>query len=514
MKTAVVYLRKSTNETWKQDQSIETQLAWCHNYCENNNFTVIDTIIETQSASKLWRWWFEKLIEMFEKWEAEYLVAHHIDRISRNPVDEWSIKWLAQRRKIIEIHSSEWIFNWQQILLLSLHLAMANQYTNDLSQKVKEGIATKLSNGGVVGATPVWYINNRETKQAEVDDNTAFLIVEIFKLRAKWYSASSITVKMNWLWLTTKKTKKKTPTKIAKSTIEDILKNPFYYWIIKYNWELYEWKHKPIISKELYDRANNINRWIIYIRDREISPLRWIIKYLDTWDTLCASLIKKKYVFFHLHSSKWKFWYNQREIINYFDENIHLYSIPANYIWDIKEWLSEKYLEEIEKNKDKKSFLSKKITILENEKPWLIKMRSKWEIESEEFATEKNRIVNEISNLKFEIEKIDNQDSIILDDLNNSVELYVELLAKRKTLNDAQKALLISKMTVELFVDKEKRLYIEEKPLFKTLRIVNLELQSELEVNPVQWSNFIYNLYIEWKTFINIIKNLKEKILI
>ena len=481
MKT-VIYCRKSTNESWKQDQSIETQMTWCQKYCEDNNLDVIDVIVELQSASKLWRWWFEKLIEKFKNWEAEYLVAHHIDRISRNPIDEWNIKWLAQQKKIKEIHSSEWIFNWQQILLLSLHLAMANQYTNDLSQKIKEWIATKLKNGWIVWSAPLWYKNNLETKQAEVDNDTAYLIKKVFQLRAEGNSVRRITKNINDLWLRTKKTKTRAPKKVSSTTIETILKNPFYYWIIQHGWEHYEWNHKPIISKNLYDRANNITRWIIYVQDRDITPLKWIIKHYDTWTTLCASLIKKKYVYFHLHSEKWKLWFNQSEIISHFDKNIHLYAIPDQYKWDIKAWLEKRYTNKLLESKWQRKILNKKITELENQKPWLIQMRSRCEIDSEEFAIEKNKIINDIANLKFDLSKLDNEDAVVLEDLNNSVELYVELLDKRKTLNDHQKALLISKITVELFIDNQKRLYIEEKPLYKTMRTVNLMLNVELEV--------------------------------
>ena len=71
---AIIYSRKSTNEDWKQEQSIETQLNWCENYCEENNIEVIDTIVELQSASKLWRWGFEKLLESFNKWKADILI--------------------------------------------------------------------------------------------------------------------------------------------------------------------------------------------------------------------------------------------------------------------------------------------------------------------------------------------------------------------------------------------------------------------------------------------------------
>ena len=35
-----------------------------------------------------------------------------------------------------------------------------------------------------------------------------------------------------------------------------MIKNPFYYGVLDYAGELYEGKHKPLISKQLWDKAN------------------------------------------------------------------------------------------------------------------------------------------------------------------------------------------------------------------------------------------------------------------
>lgn len=436
---------------------------------------MIDTIVELQSASKLWRWGFEKLLESFNKWKADILISNHIDRISRNPIDEWNIKWLAQQWKIKEIHSAEWIFNWQQILLLSLHLAMANQYTNDLSIKVKEWVSTKLKNGWIVWPAPLWYINNKETKQAEVDDNIAPFIIEVFKLRKEWHSTQLITDVMREKWMMSKQTKKRKSKPISKKTIELILKNPFYYWVIKYSWELYEWSHKPLVSKDVYDRVNNIKRWIKYVKDRDLTPLKWIVTHKETWNTLCTSLIKKKYIYFHMHwDTKMNFWYNQKNIIEHFDKVIEQYLIPEEYLDNTKEWLAKEFTDKLEENKKKKVLYKKKITELDNEKPWLIKMRRKWELTSEEFLEEKNKIVNEIKKYESYITQINDEDEKILEELNISVELYIELNIIWKTLSDYQKALIISKMFVELKIDNQKRLWIKEKPTFKAFRELNM----------------------------------------
>jgi hypothetical protein len=107
--------------------------------------TIAETILESKSASKItWREGFQKLVEHFEKWTADVLIMYNIDRIAHNPLDEWNIKWLAQQWKIKKIHSPQWVFDWRQILVLSLHIAMVNQYTIDLSARIKDGKKKKV----------------------------------------------------------------------------------------------------------------------------------------------------------------------------------------------------------------------------------------------------------------------------------------------------------------------------------------------------------------------------------
>jgi len=71
---------------------------------------------------------------------------------------------------------------------------------------------------------------------------------------------------------------------------------------------------------------------MVFVTDRDLTPLKWIVKHKETWTILCASLIKKKYIYFHLHWDRKKsLWYNQNEIIKVFDKNLHLYCIPEWY---------------------------------------------------------------------------------------------------------------------------------------------------------------------------------------
>ena len=219
----------------------------------------------------------------------------------------------------------------------------------------------------------------------------------------------------------------------------------------------------------------------IYVLNRDLTPLKWKIKHKESWDTMCTSLLKKKYIYFHIHSRKakktWvKIWYNQNEIIKVFDKNISLYSIPKEHRQDVKDWLRDFYTEKVVYNKKKRDALNKKLSKSENEKISLIKMRSSWEITADEFSDMKNWLIDDIAGIKDQIIKLDNDDKDILENFDNMVELLVELSDKWKTKTSEEKVWIINTIVVELKIDDKKGSILRKtsslKP-FKKLIIIN-----------------------------------------
>ncbi|MDD5770406.1 MAG: hypothetical protein PHE25_05545 [Candidatus Gracilibacteria bacterium] len=196
----------------------------------------------------------------------------------------------------------------------------------------------------------------------------------------------------------------------------------------------------------------------------------------ETGVTMCTSLLKKKYIYFHIHSrnrDEAKLWYNQDNLVKIFDENIWLYSIPGKYKKDVKEGIEDFHTEKIAYNKKKRDTLNGRLTTLQNEKTSLIKMRSNGEITAEEFIEMKNGLISEIQKIKDHLIQIDTHDDEILTNFQNMVELLVDLNDKRKFMSIEQKVGIINNIVVELKIDNKKRLYIEENPFFKALQKIN-----------------------------------------
>jgi len=69
---------------------------------------------------------------------------------------------------------------------------------------------------------------------------------------------------------------------LSVSVIQNILSNPFYYGIFKYNGELYEAKHEPIITKKLFDAVQSV------MADKSKPKKRSEVEYAFRGLLLCA----------------------------------------------------------------------------------------------------------------------------------------------------------------------------------------------------------------------------------
>jgi len=49
-KKYIIYVRKSTDESSKQEKSIDDQLTYCRSLAERDQLNVVDTVMEKRSA--------------------------------------------------------------------------------------------------------------------------------------------------------------------------------------------------------------------------------------------------------------------------------------------------------------------------------------------------------------------------------------------------------------------------------------------------------------------------------
>jgi len=253
----IIYCRKSTEDDSRQVQSLETQITLLDELAKRCNLDVVDRLQESRSAKKSDnRPLFNFLIERIKSGEVEGILTAHIDRLSRNGTEAAIITKLLEERKLKEIRTPSDIFNSpQDILFMDIKFAFSSYYSRDLSVKVKEGIQTKLKKGEFPNMAPLGYLN----KDKKIYPNPEFapLVKRVFNLYSSGdYSLNDLVTKLYDGGF-----RSKNGSKFRKSTYERMLKNPVYVGLVRCNGIIYKGIHEPIISEELFESCQNINKF-------------------------------------------------------------------------------------------------------------------------------------------------------------------------------------------------------------------------------------------------------------
>ncbi|MBT5758015.1 MAG: recombinase family protein, partial [Candidatus Marinimicrobia bacterium] len=250
-----LYARKSTDVEDKQVSSIDDQLAVLRTLAKDEKIIISQEFIERQSAKKPGRPIFDEMLSLIEKGEADGIVCWKLDRLARNPVDSGRVSWLLQEGVIQHIQTHDRSFYpTDNVLMTSVEFGMANQFILDLKINTKRGLQAKAKRGDYPGLAPIGYLNDSRIKLVVVDKKKSKIVKQAFELYAEGNSHLGDIADFFFK----NKIKTKGGKLIPRDQISYLLFNPFYIGLFRYSGELYEGNHKPIISKELFDKVQAV----------------------------------------------------------------------------------------------------------------------------------------------------------------------------------------------------------------------------------------------------------------
>ncbi|MDO8657383.1 MAG: recombinase family protein, partial [Candidatus Levybacteria bacterium] len=248
-----LYARKSTDVEDKQVRSIEDQLAVLRVLAKEQGLSIVEEFVEKRSAKMPGRPVFNDMLQRIQTGEAQGIVCWKIDRLARNPVDGGQISWLLQQGIIKHIQTHDRSFlPADNVLMMSVEFGMANQFIRDLSVNTKRGLREKARRGDFPNRAPFGYINNSNIKKIILDRKNAKIVKKMFEL----YATGSVRLEDLAVILEQSGIRSKNKNRVHVSRISSILTNPIYYGHFRHAGEIYEGKHEPTITKELFDRAN------------------------------------------------------------------------------------------------------------------------------------------------------------------------------------------------------------------------------------------------------------------
>lgn len=481
MKT-IIYYRKSTDRDDKQANSLEHQLENCLRVSEKYNLEVIKKIGESRSAkTEFTRPWFNELIDICKKWKVDFIIIDEPKRLSRNNIDTSRIIDLLDKNQI------KWILwtsreyradNSRDKFLLQLDLSLSKMDNEDRSKDVKDKMQTCVNNTRrFLGKAPFWYNNvtiKKWHKEIEVNKREAKIVREIFALRLenKAFSTIWIIIKEKYwedIWMS-----------LQASRIQKIVNKKFYYGLFSWNWKEIIWGHTPLISKEIYDKANSVWKWVhLMIETIKNQPrafkkyhLKWFVKD-SSWILLCSYMKKWHTYYLNQPRSDEKVNVNENIIFEKFWEVLKQFDTPNEIMTEIDRDIIIELIKQDEiENIDNIVDINQEIKTLEEKQENLLDMRLNKEISEEFFLMKNNKLENDIKQLKEK--KVEDKNYHYEEKTQMLFELIGSHYRSYNRVNNEVKALLIKNYLFELFITTKKELQIQESPIFKSSKMLDL----------------------------------------
>ncbi len=260
---AVLFARVSTREQAEEGYSLPAQEKLLKDYASKHDLTIVKNFSVPESArGKQERKLFNELLDyVYKHPEVKIVLCEKVDRITRNlkdavKLDDWlnedetrQIHFVKQNLTVHKNAKSNDKFMWD------MHIVLARQYSNNLSEETKKGLYEKAEQGYYPGnqkrgyksigdaGHKLWFIDKEKPDARFIE--IAFVLYDTGN-----YTIRTLAQELfSQGWIVHGKP-------IAKSELHKLLSDPFYCGEFMFRNKLYKnGKHEPLISKELFYRV-------------------------------------------------------------------------------------------------------------------------------------------------------------------------------------------------------------------------------------------------------------------
>ena len=255
----ICYKRVSTDDQADRGFSLQHQEKMLTQYCEINNFNIIDIYTEDYSGKTFDRPKWNEIMEYIRKnkGKVDIILCLRWDRFSRNQYDALTtikiLKKLGVTVRTVEQQLD--LNNPDNKILLSMYLTLPEVENDKNSIRTTEGSRRARIEGCWTAQAPKGYVNYRDDKKSTLrPSEDAPKIVEAFKrLSTGAYSADEVR---RWL--------NQNGVEISKQTFLNTIRNPVYTGKIYVK----PWKNEPsqivmglhpaLITEEFFHLANDV----------------------------------------------------------------------------------------------------------------------------------------------------------------------------------------------------------------------------------------------------------------
>ncbi|WP_181917177.1 recombinase family protein [Virgibacillus dokdonensis] len=251
-----IYVRVSTEEQAKEGYSIEGQKQHLKHYCIDNGWEVVGIYAdEGLSAKDMNRPQLQALLKQIEQGDIDHVLVYKLDRITRSVPDLYKIKETMDKHNCSIKSATESIDTSTPMgrLVITMSAGMAQWERETIGERISFGLKEKVRQGyWSLNTPPYGYDYDKETKSLIANEQEVNTLRMIHKLYRKWGMAKIAR------YLNSNNIPTKTMAKWHATSIRQILTGVSQIGKIYWRGEIYEGKHKAIISKEEFEHTQRL----------------------------------------------------------------------------------------------------------------------------------------------------------------------------------------------------------------------------------------------------------------
>ena len=259
-KRCAIYVRVSTDEQRDNGYSIDSQLRMIKEYCEKNDYTIIDIYNDAGHSGKdLMRPDMQRLLKDIKSKKIDVLVAIKVDRLTRNNYDGfWLLNYCEEHDVKIELILEPYdVSTANGEMIFGMNLVFGQRERKEIGARTKRAMEEMALEHIHPNKAPYGYTRNKETGKLEINPIESQVVKEIFELYKKYHSSRTIAsiLKNNNAYL---KTGKWTSDRVYKILCNEIYIGTFAYgkYTRKKQDILYVKDYcEPIINDELWKQT-------------------------------------------------------------------------------------------------------------------------------------------------------------------------------------------------------------------------------------------------------------------
>jgi site-specific DNA recombinase len=504
MKTkAVIYARVSSKEQEEGGYSIDAQLDLLRSYAKDNSVDVLKEYIEVESAKQAGRHEFKEMLKFIKseiksskKNPCKMILVEKTDRLYRNITDYATIDDLNISLNFVKENSQyDENSHSSQKFMQGIKVLMAKNFIDNLSEETKKGMMKKAEQGIYPTKAPYGYDNVKKGKISIIEPNPeqSKIIKTLFATYSTGnYSIESISSKLYDMGFRYSKTTPKFP----KSSVARWLTNPIYYGSFIFHKQLISGIHKPIISKELFDRVQDVlnkNRNGSKARRKHKWRYQGLVRCGYSGYLLSAEE-KKKHIYYHCSKCKenceHREYIKQPTLDNYFEKYIASINVNEAVRENILTALKESYRLEKKCVDVALDGLQKKYLVIKNRIDKLYEDKLDGFISTDFYAEKQFSWSSQLDKIHSTIKGYEVADNAYKKLGIKLLELCESLLERYLTAKDVEKRKTLQFLFSNA-IWKDKKLQVEFRKPFDFLILKNPNFES---VNTQNSGNLIYGV--------------------